>query len=88
MKSNRKDCVEAGVKQGYWLSPLLFNLCLETLLMAGSINCEQFGTFVGPSEDRIGFAIQACADDVIFILREAEGVQRRLGIIEAFVNCS
>jgi hypothetical protein len=40
-------------------------ICLEPLLKAVWIDCERFRTCVGPTEDRIGFAVQAYADDGI-----------------------
>jgi hypothetical protein len=71
------------VKEGCPLSPLLSNPCLEPLL---KIHYEQLGSFVGPTEDRIGFTVQAHADEVILISREPEGVQRMLEGLEAFLG--
>jgi hypothetical protein len=90
MKGNRSEKIawKRGVKQGCPLSPLLFNLCLEPMLQAITTHCERFGSYVGPADERIGFAVQAYADDVIFISREAEGVMRMLEGLERFVNWS
>jgi hypothetical protein len=77
-----------GVKQGCPLSPLLFHLCLEPLLQAVEKECGQYGTNVGPASNSIDFAIQADADNVIFISRPANGIRAMLRILEAFTNWS
>jgi hypothetical protein len=46
------------------------------------------GTFVGQSDDRVGFEIQAYADDVIFISRKPEGIEHMLQVLETFVRWS
>jgi hypothetical protein len=71
-----------GVKQGCPLSPLLFNLCLELLLQGVTSQCQRYGAFVGWVDSRIGFAVQAYADDAIFMSKEAEGVRMMLGVLE------
>jgi hypothetical protein len=76
------------VKQWCPLSPLLFNLCLESLLKAVKNECSKCGTFVGPNEDRIGFTVQVYADDVIFISRKAQWIAKMLGVLERFVDWS
>jgi hypothetical protein len=60
------------VKQGCSLSPLLFNLCLEPRLQALNRFWREMGAFVGPAEDRIGFSVQAYADDVILISKRGQ----------------
>jgi hypothetical protein len=79
-----------GVKQGCPLSPLLFNLCLEPLLQTVGTNLKQLGAFVGPheAEDRIGFGIQAYADDVIVISRTTQGMKLILRKLEEFTRWS
>jgi hypothetical protein len=78
------------VKQGYPLSRLLFNLCLEPLLQAVEKECGQYGTNVGPASNPINFAIQAYADDVIFLIisRQANGIRAMLRVLGAFTNWS
>jgi hypothetical protein len=77
-----------GVKQGCPLSPLLFNLCLEPLLQAVKRRAEDCGTFVGSVENRIGFQVQAYADDVIFISQRPRGIEVMLEVLEDFVRWS
>jgi hypothetical protein len=56
-----------GVKQGCPLSPLLFNLCIEPLLQAITKECGEFGAQISPTDEQVQLAVQAYADDVIFI---------------------
>jgi hypothetical protein len=77
-----------GVKQGCPLSPVLFNLCLEPLLQAVKTKCEGYGAFVGRAEEKVEFAVQAYADDIIFISREPKGIREMLKVLEDFVNWS
>ena len=90
MRGNRSEKVlwKRGVKQGCPLSPLLFNLCLEPLLQAVNKHCGKDGVFVGPAGKRIGFAVQAYADDVVFMSSDANGVRRMLQMLETFVDWS
>jgi hypothetical protein len=37
---------------------------------------------VNPNEDRIGFMVQIDTDDVIFISRKAQGIEKMLGVLE------
>jgi hypothetical protein len=90
MKAKRTEKIvwKRGVKQECPLSPLLFNLCLESLLQAVKDKCSNCGAFVSRNEDQIGFAVQAYADDVIFISRKAQGIEKMLGVLERFVDWS
>jgi hypothetical protein len=90
MKGIRSNKIgwKRGVKQGCPLSPLLFNLCLEPLLQAVKTKCEGYGAFVGRAEEKVEFAVQAYADDIIFISREAKGIRKMLKVLEEFVNWS
>jgi 3-dehydroquinate dehydratase len=85
---SEKIAWKRGVKQGCPLSPLLFNLCLEPLLQGVQKECGQYGMHVGPLENRIGFTVQAYADDVIFISNKAFGIEKMLEVLESFVNWS
>jgi hypothetical protein len=40
------------------------------------------GTFVGPADSRIGFAVQAYADDVIFISKTSNGIRQMLEVLD------
>jgi hypothetical protein len=44
--------------------------------------------YIGPLDHRIGFTVQAYADDVIFISNQTFGITKMLGILESFVNWS
>jgi hypothetical protein len=90
MRGNRSEKVvwKRGVKQGCPLSPLLFNLCLEPLLQAVNKQCEGHGAIVGSDGNRIEFVVQAHADDVIFVSKEADGVRSTLEVLERFVHWS
>jgi hypothetical protein len=61
---------------------------LEPLLQAVKRESRRFGTIVGWQEDQIEFAVQAYADDVVFISREVNGVRTMLEILEEFVDWS
>jgi hypothetical protein len=54
------------VKQGCPVSPLLFNLRVEVLLQGVQKETERRGAFIEMGEERIIFATQAGADDVVF----------------------
>jgi hypothetical protein len=88
MRGTRSEKIawKGGVKQGCPLSPLLFNLCLESLLLGGQKECGQFGMYIVPLDNRIGFTVQAYADDVIFISNKAFGIKKMLRVLERFVE--
>jgi hypothetical protein len=90
IRGNRSEQIawKRGVKQGCPLSPLMFNLCLEPLLQAVQKECKLHGAFVGPAGNRVGFTVQAYADDVIFISKTACGVGSMLRVLERFVDWS
>jgi hypothetical protein len=82
VKKPEKIAWKPGVKQVCPLSTLLFNLYLDPLLQAIKDKCDNCEAFVGPNEDQIRFAVQAYADDVIFISRKAQGIAKMLGVFE------
>jgi hypothetical protein len=61
---------------------------LEPLLQADGTSLKHLGAFVGPqdADDRIGFTVQAYADDVIFISRTIQGMKRMLSKLEEFTR--
>jgi hypothetical protein len=83
MRGSRTEKIEwkRGVKQECPLSLLLFNLCLEPLLQAVKNECGRCRVFVGPAENRVVFSVQAYADDVIFISRDANGIGVMLEVL-------
>jgi hypothetical protein len=50
--------------------------------------CGRFDAMIGPDGEEIDFAVQASADDVIFISKEAQSVKSMLAVLERFVNWS
>jgi hypothetical protein len=61
---------------------------LEPLLQAVEKKCEGYGAFVGGAEEKVEFAVQAYADDIIFISRKPKGIREMLKVLENFVNWS
>jgi ribosomal protein L27 len=50
--------------------------------------CRGSGARIGPDGEEIDIAIQAYADDVIFVSKGPEGVSTMLGVLESFVDWS
>jgi hypothetical protein len=52
------------------------------------MNLKDLGAFIGPdeAEERIGFSVQAYADDVIFISRTVRGMTHMLNKFEEFTK--
>jgi hypothetical protein len=73
-----------GVKQSCPLSPLLFNLCIEPLLQAITKECGEFGAQIDPTDEQVQLAVQAYADEVIFISKKPNGVTKMLEVLEDF----
>jgi hypothetical protein len=48
--------------------------------------CEGHGAIVGTGENRIELMVQADADDLIVISKEANGVRSMLEVFERFVH--
>jgi hypothetical protein len=62
------------------LNPLLFIVCIGTLLQGIAKQNKRIGTFVDPGDDRITLATQAFVYDALVVLqgaREIEDVPRR-----------
>jgi hypothetical protein len=51
-------------------------------------NLKDLGAFAGPEEieDRLGFTVQAYADDIIFISRTTQGMKLMLSKVEEFTR--
>jgi hypothetical protein len=83
---SRKIAWNRGVEQRGPLSPLLTNLCIESLLQAVGDNLGRCGAFIAPpvAEERIGLTVQACSDDVVFVSRSAGDMETMLGKLEEF----
>jgi uncharacterized C2H2 Zn-finger protein len=90
LKGNRTERIgwKRGVKQGCPLSPLLFNLCIEPLLKGIATANRRTGAFVEVGDERIEFATQAYADDVVFVSQRPEGISEMLRTLEDFERWS
>jgi hypothetical protein len=90
LKGNRSNRIgwKRGVKQGCPLSPLLFNLRIEPLLQGVERANRRRGACVEVGEDRIEFATQVYADDVVFVSQQPEGIVDMLRTLEDFTRWS
>jgi hypothetical protein len=88
LKGNRSDPIawKRGVKQGFPLSPLLFNLCLEPRLQLVKKRHSGTGAFVQVGDERVEFNVQAYVDDVVFISERLGSVQEMLSTLDAYVR--
>jgi hypothetical protein len=63
-------------------------LCIEPLLQTITKEWGEVGEQIGPADEEIKLAVQADADDVIFISDSAEGVKQMLEVLEDFIDWS
>ncbi len=69
--------INAGVKQGCPLSPILFNLCIEIILRVVSTRGHQ----IGPTKHFNGeISVLAYADDLVIVAKTKEKLQQLLDI--------
>ena len=69
--------INAGVKQGCTLSPILFNLCIEIILRAVSMKGHQ----IGPTKHFNGeISVLAYADDLVIVAKTKEKLQQLLDV--------
>ena len=71
-----------GVKQGDPLSPILFNLAIDPLLRS----LESLGS--GYTIGEYSITVLAYADDLVLLSGTWDGMNRNMGILEAFCNLS
>lgn len=79
----------AGVKQGCPLSPILFNLTLETLLRAVISKSNEYShrsKQVPATIHGISFCILAYADDLVLVSRSSKGLQTLLDVAGEVAN--
>ena len=71
--------IQAGVKQGCPLSPILFNLCVELILR--SVNAKAESLRSGPAKHHgHHISVLAYADDLVIITRKPDDLQQLLSI--------
>jgi hypothetical protein len=61
---------------------------MEPLLQAITKECGEFRAQIGPTDEQVQLAVQAYADDVIFISDNPNGVAKMLKVLENFVDWS
>ena len=76
----KRIAMKVGVKQGDPLSPLLFNLAIDPLLLM----LEAKGVGFGQGEGRV--TVLAYADDLVMLSDSWDGMCKNMGILEAFCN--
>jgi hypothetical protein len=78
-----------GVKQGCSSSPLLFNLCLESIIQLIKRRNNNDGAFVQIDDNtRIENSMQAYANDIALISEKEEGIEAMLESLDFFTRWS
>ncbi|KAJ3605135.1 hypothetical protein NHX12_027185 [Muraenolepis orangiensis] len=72
--------IEIGVKQGDPLSPLLFNLAIDPLLA----KLQEVGDGFDMGDEKL--TVMAYADDLVLLSNSWEGMNKNMGVLEAFCN--
>jgi hypothetical protein len=90
LRGKRTDWIgwKRGVKQGCPLSPLLFNLCLESFLQAVRHKHKGQGVSIEIAEEKEEILVQAYADDVVLVSEKPEDLQEMLQTLEEFTEWS
>ena len=83
-QTSEEVVIKGGTKQGCPLSPFLFNLCLDPLIN----DIDKLASDVGYQIGDDYFAIQAYADDILLISKNAEGIQAMIQRVEQFEKMS
>jgi hypothetical protein len=63
-------------------------LCIEPLIQAITKECGEFGAQIGPTGEQLQLAIQAYANDAIFISDNRNRVTKMLEVLKDFVDWS
>ncbi|KAJ3583331.1 hypothetical protein NHX12_024351 [Muraenolepis orangiensis] len=75
-----KIAIKIGVKQGDPLSPLLFNLAIDPLLS----KLQEVGEGFDMGEEKL--TVLAYADDLVLLSSSWSGMNKNMGVLEAFCN--
>jgi hypothetical protein len=81
---SEKIARKRGVRQECPLSLLLLDLCLEPQYQVVEKKCGSYGAFVGRAEEKVGFAVQAYTDNVIYISKDPKEISDMLKVLEDF----
>ena len=86
-KKTRQILVNKGVLQGDPCSPLLFNMCFNTLMVTlNKPELNQLGTIWGPKESMFQCSWMQFADDAAIVSSNVSNSQQLLDIFKAWCN--